>query len=769
MYNIFKNSIVCIIIILLSNSDLFSATIKGNLKGLDFSELEFVKIKIKELNKTAITNNSGNFIFDSIPIGNYTFQFRRVGIIKTDAIISINSDTVFNITLNNQVVSSDNVIITGTRTEKDIESSPIYTQVYSSNNIKQVSATNLPELLSTSASMNLINDHGKGVQIQGLDPAYTTIMIDGNPLIGREGGTLDLDRINLSNVKRIEIIKGAASSIYGSTALAGVINVITDEPMEILSLNSSIKYEQNKTFNINSSIGTNLFDSKLSNTLSLDYTYNNGFTNNDMNLGLIIPKSNNFTIQNNLIYYFDYTTKTKMFFRYNYLLQENSYLSTATDGIKKLIDDNGLLNDFMYVAEFVKSFENFDISIKYSYFDYKTDVQYLFADNNQLESRDIFHQYLSKIESINNFDFVNNIKFTSGIGTEFENIKADRIVANDDNKYLFYCFIQSDYLLSDNINIILSARYDKNKNYKEKFSPKFAFSYSIFNDFIIKGSVGTGFKAPDFRQLYMNWSNPEVGYSVFGVSYYEQGITELLSKGLIIPETIRLQSAKTLLPESSISYNIGFSYFGKLFSVKTNLFRNNLKDMIATIPVAQKTNNQQVFTYTNLNKVMTQGLEANLDLRLTEEFRFSISYQYLEAIDEDVVDKINKKEIFKQGKNGIYRPVEINEYGGLLDRSPHCLSIKLNYKISNIDIALQGTYRSKYGFEDNNGNSILDEDSEYAFGYSLWDIFLNYQIKKSMTLKTGMKNIFDYTNNKFLVYNTGRNIFISIAINFNLL
>ncbi|MEZ0131796.1 TonB-dependent receptor plug domain-containing protein, partial [Flavobacterium sp. LBUM151] len=69
-----------------------------------------------------------------------------------------------------------------------------------------------------------------GVQIQGLDAAYTMILIDGVPLVGRSSGVLDLSRVSVGNIERIEIVKGASSALYGSEAMGGVINVITKRP-----------------------------------------------------------------------------------------------------------------------------------------------------------------------------------------------------------------------------------------------------------------------------------------------------------------------------------------------------------------------------------------------------------------------------------------------------------------------------------------------------------------------------------------------------------
>lgn len=89
----------------------------------------------------------------------------------------------------------------------------------------------LNEVLSEQTGINILDDpHGQGIQIQGFDPAYTLILIDGLPLIGRSTGILELSRITTNNIDRIEIVKGPTSSLYGSEAMAGVVNIITAEP-----------------------------------------------------------------------------------------------------------------------------------------------------------------------------------------------------------------------------------------------------------------------------------------------------------------------------------------------------------------------------------------------------------------------------------------------------------------------------------------------------------------------------------------------------------
>ena len=84
------------------------------------------------------------------------------------------------------------------------------------------------------------NPFGDGIQMQGLDPAYTLILVDGEPLTGRNAGIINLGRIAIGNIKQIEIMKGPATSLYGSDALAGVINIITEDPINNTLISSRI-------------------------------------------------------------------------------------------------------------------------------------------------------------------------------------------------------------------------------------------------------------------------------------------------------------------------------------------------------------------------------------------------------------------------------------------------------------------------------------------------------------------------------------------------
>ena len=126
----------------------------------------------------------------------------------------------------------EEVIVTATRTYRQLSSLPLPAQIVSQKELKQANRIRLNNILNEQTGLITVQNFigGEGIQMQGLDSEYTLVLIDGVPLVGRSAGTLDISRVALGNIKQIEIVKGASSSLYGSEALGGVINIITENP-----------------------------------------------------------------------------------------------------------------------------------------------------------------------------------------------------------------------------------------------------------------------------------------------------------------------------------------------------------------------------------------------------------------------------------------------------------------------------------------------------------------------------------------------------------
>lgn len=125
-------------------------------------------------------------------------------------------------------VELEPVVVTATKTPQRLEDTPVITNLITRAEIEATGAENIGEVLEHTAGIIIHRDgHSDGVQLQGLDSEYILILVDGEPQVGRIAGKLDMARLAVENVERIEIVKGATAALFGNAALGGVINIIT--------------------------------------------------------------------------------------------------------------------------------------------------------------------------------------------------------------------------------------------------------------------------------------------------------------------------------------------------------------------------------------------------------------------------------------------------------------------------------------------------------------------------------------------------------------
>jgi len=169
------------------------------------------------------------------------------------------------IEMENSGINLDQVVITGTGTHRRIQDSPVPVEIINGNDLKRAGITNFKDALnmlnpSFSFSTTAMASY---MTLNGLGNKHILVLINGQKLAGDVSGNVDLSRINLSNVKRIEILKGAASSLYGSEAMGGVINIITDQPKNLINVTSETRFAEENQFDqtINLDINTGKFGS----------------------------------------------------------------------------------------------------------------------------------------------------------------------------------------------------------------------------------------------------------------------------------------------------------------------------------------------------------------------------------------------------------------------------------------------------------------------------------------------------------------------------
>ena len=210
--------------------------LSGVIKGYDGELIPKATVLIPELGKTTESDEKGFFELLGIPSGKYHLEVFAKGYMDygSEVFELKDSGRTFHITLHKKL--SEEIVVTATRTPKIYMEVPIKTQVISARQIDQKQATQLAEAISLTTGVRVENNcqncNFTQVRINGMEGKYSQILIDNSPLFSSMIGVYGLEQIPVEMINRIEIVKGGGSALYGGNAVAGVINVLTKEPME---------------------------------------------------------------------------------------------------------------------------------------------------------------------------------------------------------------------------------------------------------------------------------------------------------------------------------------------------------------------------------------------------------------------------------------------------------------------------------------------------------------------------------------------------------
>jgi outer membrane receptor for ferrienterochelin and colicins len=226
-----------------------------------------------------------------------------------------------------------------------------------------------------------------------------------------------------------------------------------------------------------------------------------------------------------------------------------------------------------------------------------------------------------------------------------------------------------------------------------------------------------------------------------------------------------------LSPEKSIGINAGLDYTISSRAVwKVNFFRNDISNLIETYNLPfNKTNNQSIYSYMNLDKVFTEGVETNFTYNFNKNFSVAAGYQYLIAKDKKVVQQIKEGKIYKRDpQTNVTSLVTKNEYKGLFNRSRNTANLRLQY--NNIKYKASAfittKYRGKYGFSGLNnfydGNAILNDSREFVKGFFLLNTTFSKEFGKRWEAQAGIENLLNYKNKLLMPNIFGRTYFINV-------
>lgn len=653
------------------------------------------------------------------------------------------------------------IVVTGTGTEHYLKDAPVQTEVISRKMLDSYAGATLEDILSgLCASFDFsAGDMGANMQLGGLGNGYILILVDGKKMHGDVGGQNNLGLIDPARIERIEIVKGAASALYGSDAIAGVVNIILKKHRENILIENTSRggsygeFRQSNTvqFKVGKFTSSTNFQLKHSdgwqNTTYEDpnryeYPITNSI-NKTVNRYTDWQVAQRFDYQatKDLSLYADGSFYRKRIYRpcgvpdyktYDFLYRNSS---VATGGKLKLKNSNSIMLDvnydshayyYMYTREtWDKEYDDSGKEISFPYFPGDKGLQ---SDQSRL---------LLQLKGIFNLPYFNRLSV--GTDTEINWLDAPRRLDEKDqvSDYTTSFYAQDEWTPIERLNITAGGRLTVNQNFGVRITPKVSALYKL-GAFNLRATYSEGFKTPTLKELHYRYIRQ---MSIISLNL---GNTEL------DPQTSRYVSG-------------GLEYNGTRFSINVTGYCNWVDNMITlvTIPLSQAPGDlvvtydpARVRQYQNMDDARTYGVDVNAKWTPIQSLTLTGGYSYLdtEANQYDEEDQVMKHVIIDGMAH--HRATVSAIWTHAWRRS--------NYRLG---IGVYGRIQSKrYYQDDGNGKA-----------YNLWRLNTRHQFKLgkrwNAEVNAGIDNIFNYYETTYhsLNYGTttaGRTFYGSLMIQF---
>jgi outer membrane receptor protein involved in Fe transport len=741
------------IFILLSGLTVFSQiTIKGKVTdAANGKALQGATIIIKKLNLIATSDNNGNYIFSDVKAGTFIIKISFVGYRDTAQSITIVSGTYQkDFKLYPGSVAMDSVVVTATLTEKNIKDLPASVGIVTHEQIQDFPAMSADEYLDLVSGIDITRHYGifyktGDVTMRGLNRnVYTLLLIDGIPASVMDGGATNWNRINTDNIQKIEVIKGPNSSIYGSNAMGGVINIITQHPSEPFKAEANAFYGTYNTYGGN----LNLSGSNIKNNKGF-YWMADGYIRRSDGYVLYPDSTADSTDVRTYLKEKDASLRTGYSFNKNNNLEiEYDISSEILGGGKKYFEELGSY-DYSYYQIWQARYHGLvgKVRINASAF-YKNEY-----DDSQKESIKQSGAYTLLNTHTNSDDkgiwcngsvpFRKNQLITFGFDSKLGEAKASDIyrtstdtVTYKGNLDYYGLFVQDDFVIIKNkLKSIVGLRYDLVNFYNADFyidapSATTSFILPYIKPLISKTwtalspNVGLIYKITENKSVYLNLSR---GFRSASLNDLCQ--TADVNKGFKIanpdlkPEYLSNAEIGTLLQigkfeiEPTLFYSIGkdFQYFvGTGDSIYTN-----------------KTKEQPVIKRENIDKVEIYGAELAMNYTFNKHFSMFANYYYNHS---QIKNFDTTKFVSKDLTNKFLVNVPMHHlYSGVLYKS----------KIANISLI----YKYTSSMWDDDLNTVLVK------GYSRFDAKISKMLLNKFFASITVENIFNtvYLDSKGLL------------------
>ncbi len=490
-------------------------------------------------------------------------------------------------------VSLDAVVVSAARREQRLADAVVTTEIISQSDIERSGASDGASALFEHTGIQIDGGvpTGTGVQLQGFGEERVLVLLDGQPLEGRVNGNFDISRLPASMVERVEVVKGPQSTLFGSDAMGGVVNVITRSPvgapsMGTLSLTAGSFGRRDANASIVGSEGR------------FGYSLDGGYRYQDLTPGFADD---------------DYTRSTRWNgrVRASYsiapeLTLESSILAIDDDQRYRTGATNFQFSDneqrgARIGATWKRGSHSLTPLLYYSRFEHLSRSSATPKPVSDSGARDL--QELTKLDLI----YSGELDWTTidaGLELKRERLTADRL---RDAKSRSLDAIEPYLQLTIGrgpFSVVPGVRMSWNDEWGRTTTPRLAALYRPIPSLALRASVARGFRAPGFKELYLDYANPQAGYAVHG--------------------------NPDLRPESSVNTMLGVEWAGHNLYARATGFHNDFRNFIETFMLAGEPG---VFSYGNIAAGRTDGVELETGVTAGRA-RIEAGYAFLSTRDD---------------------------------------------------------------------------------------------------------------------------------------
>jgi len=653
----------------------------------------------------AATILDGTFVIENLPTGSYALMVSAIGFETKYIDISNPAPTPLRIQLKETFFQMNSVVVTGTRSQWIHLNAPIATEVITTQDIEDSGARDLSELLEQRAGVSVSSsvEGGNIVNVLGMDSKYVMILMDGQPITGKFNNRDVLNQVTVSNIEKVEIVKGPGSSLYGSEAMGGVINIITRSEQSELPLTISLRHSDRlNSFNpFNGNVGQRsilLAFNQSYHKWVVDFNADILYANVDKSIQHInVDDFQTYSLRGGVKYL--PTTGHQLFLDGVYY--ENNESGSASLLVSQTATKR-ISSDLNY---------NWTPSDKFDFNAIIRNASYMRTYEQERPWGDVLRDEETR-EDQTEFEFTGNLigeKYTLNLGTELSQNTyiSDRVSGGRQRVTDQAAFVQMDIVPAAVLTLVGGVRWDKSSDFSSVLNPRLALLYKPGPRWRYRFSARSGYRKPSFMDRYIDWNHQQFGYRILGNPDLE--------------------------PEQSKGITAGVDYYHPIkYQASLFFYHNQFSNMIVDSLLQAG-----VFTYVNVDKVNYSGMEMKVRWSINSTWLSSWSYTY-----------------------SINRNAKTSE---IIPNLPnHSGTIRFTYKHPRRKWT--GSLKTKvvagYSVDE---FIVLTQQMELSrrSGYVMLDMDGHYNVKPWLKISAGMKNVLNTTDERYGPF-FGRTLYLEL-------